>query len=857
MKKRLFFALLLFICSFQAYSQSLLSVDAPTVVEVGEEFHVTFVAQGKKVEDFSWECSQDFSVKWGPVTQRSTNVNILNGKRTSSVSVSYIYVLEALREGTFTLPSATAIIGGEGSSSSPVTIEVVASSSSRGEAASQDSQGVSAEDVFLKFSVDRTDVTVGQPIIATLKLYTNVDLNGLEDFTFPTLDGFWSQEIEAPQTIDFKRENIGGKLYQSALIRRYMLIPQQSGILTVDPAEMVVVVLVRNSSHGVSSIFDSFFDSYQPVRKRLRTSPVSVNVRSLPSGAPSSFGGGVGSFGMKVSLSSQSLKQHEAASLIVEISGEGNLGLITPPKVSLPADFEVYDMKSSESSGASSAMSGVRKYEYPFIPRGAGTYTVPSVEYSYYDIKQGKYVTLSSGTLEVTVDKSDDFAAGGSFVPGGKQSVKNLNEDIRYISTSGISLTERGHFFIASAAFYVIVAVILLMSAAAVFFGRKIIRRNSDIQGIRTRKATKMAHKRLKEAGVYLKGNLQGAFYEELHKAMLGYVSDKLSIKAMDMTKDNIISSLVERGATRQSAESFTSVVEACEQARYSPVSDSDAMQNNYNSAIKVISEIDGMIKSGKSSKSKVVAVVLTALLMSASWAFASTPEQLLEMANESYASGMWEESAAYYEELLASGVEAPQVYYNLGNAYFKAGRLSGAILNYERALKLDPSFEDAVNNLTLARQFTSDRIEQVPEFILATWMKSVKRSLSSDAWAILFLAVLCLMACAAVTFLLAAGHQRLRKAMFIALIPLLLAAVFSLSFSLSLRADSLSQDAAIMTAAVSSVKSSPSDSNTTSLFIIHEGTKVRILENVGRWTKIEIADGRQGWVESEDFEVI
>ena len=867
--KSLMVVALMAVCS-PLFAQKV-SVQAPRVVALGEQFSVVFSVEGSKVKGFDWEAGEDFNLIWGPVTGVSTSYVNTNGKSSTTVIHTYSYVLEAKSEGTFVIPPAKASIAGKEYSSPETSIEVIKSSQpspTRGGNMQQQQGGAeenSTDDVFMSLSLNKTKAVVGEPITATLKLYTNVDLNGVENPQFPIFNGFWSQETDSPVNLTFQRENVGGKLYNSALLRRYVLIPQQSGKLTVDPAEMVAVVIERNSPRGGASIFDSFFDNYRTVRKRIRTDAVTVDVSPLPSGAPASFKGGVGRFSMNVEVGKDTLNTHEAATLTVTISGNGNLSLIEPPAVKFPSDFEHYDVKVSD-TGGKAGTSGTRKYEFPFIPRTSGTFDIPSVEYSYYDISKGRYVTLESGPIRMVVVQGEESGAS-VYSPGvNRQSVKNLNEDIRFIATGDPGLHRAGRFFVATPLFFVILACIIVLSVASLAVGRKLIRRNSDVAAVRNRKATKMALKRLKAAAEYLKGGMYSAFYEELHKALLGYISDKLAMEAVDMSKENIASGLVAHGVDEDICNACLALIDACEYARYSPEGGDDAMQNHYNEAVRVISTMDGMIKAKKDNKKdslmKGKVLTLSALVFmliggGQSIARDSTDvKSLWSGANADYEAGDWASAIEKYDAVLAAGYESDKLYYNLANAYYKSGSISRSILNYERALKLNPSFDDARNNLDMVAQLTVDRIEKVPDFILKTWTEDIGRALSSDGWAVLFLS---LFASAAVSLLLSdfIRSRAARIVLFIAGIVLVILSLLSITASLERRADYMSEDSAIVVSAVSSVRSSPSDENTTSLFVLHEGTKVEILEYLGDWSKIEIADGRQGWMASRDMEVI
>ena len=583
------------------FSQDL-SVQAPKIVAYGEQFTVVFSAEGSKVSDFKWEHGEDFNLVWGPVSGTSRNFTSINGKSSRTVIHTYSYVLEAKNEGSFKLPPASAVIEGKEYTTSPLDIEVIARSSASGSSSGQSSQGDddhadSSGDVFMTLSLNKTRAVVGEPIIATLKLYTNADLSGVENPQFPVFNGFWSQELETPQNINFVRENYNNQVYNSAVLRRYILLPQQTGDLTVDPSYMVCQIQIRTSGGGFS-MFDSFFDTYQTIRKRLSTPSATIKVNPLPSGAPASFGGGVGDFTMEVKLSADSIKAHEAGSLTVEISGSGNINLIETPIVELPQDFEKYDVKTDNSfSNGTSGLSGKKVFEFPFIPRSEGLFVIPPVKYSYYSIRQGRYITLESDTLKLKVLENSNASSSGQVVSGvNKQSVVNLGSDIRYIFTSSADLAKKGHFLVASWYFAaaVIFIVLLFLVADKVLKEREKLR--GDIRRTRNRRANKVARNRLKLAQSYLAKGLQAPFYEELHKALLGYVSDKLSIQFAEMQRDAIIELLDGRGIQAQDRDELISLIEECEMARYSQQQSDGAMDGQYKRAIDIISTLENKL---------------------------------------------------------------------------------------------------------------------------------------------------------------------------------------------------------------------------------------------------------------------
>ena len=854
-----------------AYGQTEIRVEAPNVVAADEQFNVTFIIEGEdNPTDFQWTSGGDFQILWGPQSGRSTSIQIINGKRTKSVQSTYTYVLRPTDAGKFTLPQATAKVKGKEINSGQVTIQVApagaASSSSSAKSQSSQSSGQSQQsrsagiqdgDIFLKMDLSRTKVVVGEPIIATLKLYQRVNIGGFENVTFPTFNGFWSQEIEAPTNIEFSREVYDGQIYNSALLRKFVIIPQQQGQVTIDPAEMVCLVNIRVSTGG-TSIFDGFFDDYRTVRKKVSTGPVTVNVSPLPAGAPASFSGGVGSFEISAKLSRDSLKTHEAASLLVTVSGKGNISLLEAPKVTFPLDMEVYDTKVSEKVDKG-GLSGSKYYEFPFIPRSYGDFVIEPIKYSYYDVNQGRYVTLETAPIPLSVARGNETDAGGIVISGPSQKdVKTLGSDIRFISTKAPELVSRGQFFVGSALFMILAAVLVILAFISWLLFRSMAARRADVVGTKNRKATKMALKRLHLADTFLKQNLYTAFYEELHKALLGFISDKLNIPVAELSRDRITDALVAGNVDKGHVDRFIGILDACEFARYAPDSGHDAMAAHYADAVEVISSIDSNMK-GKKGSSKMLSIAVALLMLSPLAASAQDDvyvDSLWNSANAAYADGRWTDALKDYEMISSMGLESASLYCNTGDAFFKDGNVPMAIVYYERALKLDPSYADARYNLSLMNSLIQDRIDSVPEFILKVWARDVCYIMDSDSWAVCFLVFLALTLAMVLMFILAPTPAGRRTGFFVGIVMLMIAS-FSAGFSVWQKKDYMSADDAVVTRPVTSVKSSPSGESSTDLFILHEGTKVRILDHVGRWNNIELADGRQGWLPAEDVEVI
>lgn len=600
----------------KAIAQSFV-LNAPRVVGQNEQFTIAFSANGD-VDNFNAPSISGASVLAGPSKSSYSSMQIINGRRSDSHEVTYTYVLQAGSSGTVRISAASANVSGRSMSTRPVSISIVAGASSHG---GQQSSGYSGgnsggrqqmdddsystpvpsgkADVFMRLNLNKTKVVKGEPIIATLKIYTRSNITGFEDIKFPVFNGFWSQEIETPQNINFTREKVGNQIYSSAVLRKYMLLPQQTGKLTINPAELVCQVQVVSSQRRSRSLFDDFFDNdaYSLVKKKVTTGRATVYVSPLPGNAPASFGGGVGSFSMSARLTRQDIKSNEAASLIIDINGTGNLNLISAPAVTLPSDFEKYDVKTTNSftNGASGA-SGKKTFEFPFIPRSEGKFTIPQIDYSYYDISQGRYVTLHAGPISVNVTKGT--ASNSSYIAAAnQQQVSNIGEDIRYIVNGSPRLAKRGSFLIGSWLFYLILVLILAAFYGLYRYLKNLVAINGDILRSKNKRANKVAKSRLKLAQTYLGQNKVQEFYEELHKALLGYISDKLSIQFADMQRDTIESTLKEKKVGEDEIAGFMKLLDDCEMVRYSPEGAAGAMDAQYENGVKIISDLENKLK--------------------------------------------------------------------------------------------------------------------------------------------------------------------------------------------------------------------------------------------------------------------
>lgn len=576
---------------------------APRVVAVGEQFQLKYDVNVMP-DDFYNPDIKNFDVLAGPNRSQFRSTTIVNGQVSTTSSISYTYILEAAREGKFTLPAAVVKVNGRTYTSNSIVVEVVkgesSSSPSRGGGNSSSGGEVrssSRADVLLRMEVNKTSLYRGEFLIATLKLYSRADLENLGEPKFPSFNGFWNQVVEDNDLkLNFVREKYNGKIYESAVIRRYVLFPQQVGTLTIDPFQLTASVIERSAPQ---SAFDAFFGG-GGVRatKRLSSVPISISVKDLPSGAPASFNGAVGSFSIASGLSRSKVRANDAVNLTVKITGTGNIKLVDAPKISFPADFDSFDAKVSDNvKTAASGSVGTKTFEYSFIPRSKGSYTIPALEFTYFDIKSRTYKTIKTQSLPIEVAPDPTGGSGSGLQGADKESIKLLGQDIKYIKVGSSALAPAGNYFFNTTSYWIVLILVLVVVVALFILLAKRERESSDTVFVKNKRANKVAHQRLKKAEMLIKSGDTHGFYEEMLKALWGYLSDKLAIPVADLSKERAKELLESKGVDNEIISELMQVVEECEFARYAPGGQGEEKSDRFNVAIAAISKLEQTIK--------------------------------------------------------------------------------------------------------------------------------------------------------------------------------------------------------------------------------------------------------------------
>lgn len=576
-----------------------LNVSAPNSVSVGQRFRVSFTANANP-ERFDAPSFEGFRLLSGPSQSSSTSTQIINNQVTTSISVSYTYLLEALSEGSYQIDPASVRVDGNNYSSEPFTIRVVAAADPGAPATpSQPRQEQTepgrpeADDIFVRATVSNQNPYQGEQVIVSYRLFTRLPVMNYSIERLPGLQGFWSENITPRTQPAVTTEVINGVNYTVAEIRRMVVFPQRSGEIRIEPMEVEMAVRMRAPARQrPGSLFDDFFggsafDRFQTISHAVRSNSVSLQVKPLPSqNRPGSFKGIVGQFSMDVSLSPQELDINDAANLVISISGEGNLRMAEPPQIQMPQHLEVFDPQISDNITANrSGISGRRTFDYLIIPRSSGEAVIPQIRFSYFDPQNNRYNTITAGPFSLQIGGGQVIGAGAATISDGRL----LADDIRFIYTGAVNWQPVGKMFFRSPLFYVLLLIPFILLAAFLVYWNRYIRMKQDVAAIRTRKARKMAVKRLKNAELLLKKQHKEAFFDEIFRALWGYVSDKLNIPVSRLNKENVAGAFASRGVSGELANRFLEGLEECEFARFSPGGMESSMENTYNRALETL----------------------------------------------------------------------------------------------------------------------------------------------------------------------------------------------------------------------------------------------------------------------------
>ena len=876
--KRYIFVVLYLVFTIVASAQTI-SVSAPSHVAVGENFRVQYKIDSQDVDDFrsNLQTTDGYEVIAGPSTSRSSSFRMVNGHTSSSSTITYTYVLYASKAGTYTLPAAQAKIDGNNVSSKAVSITFSGSAPKGGQSPKMhEDQGgqvrdagsqISGKDLFIEVSANKRRVHEQEPILLTYKVYTLLELTQLEG-KMPDLTGFHTVEVPLPQQKSFHMEQKNGRSYRCVTWSQYVMYPQMTGKLEIPSITFKGIVVQVNRNVDPFEAFFNGGSGYVEVKREIKAPALTVQVDPLPA-RPDNFSGGVGRMSISAEANHSQLKAGDPLTITVTVKGTGNLKLMKEPVVEFPSDFDRYDAKVTDQTKVSSnGIEGSMVYDFLAVPRNQGRYTIPPISFTYFDTSANEYRTQQTASFDIVVEKGKGQSSAATSY------VQDADADIHPMKYGSTRQHEVGKYFFGSASFLVAILVPFVAFLTLLVVFRKRALDNADVVKMRGKQANKVATKRLKKANVLMSKGQGDAFYDEVLRALWGYVSDKLNIPMEQLSRENIQDNLRAHHISDETVDTFLSALDECEFERYAPGDAAGNMNKTFTSAMTAITNIENAMKKGARGKQRatvvkdgiheagkvllvlIVSSVITANPVHAQSAEAdSVPTVTKAAADAAYDNGDYQSAISQYQQLLKGGVSA-DIYYNLGNAYFRTGNLTQAILSYERAYRLAPGDRDIRFNLNFAQSRTVDKITPRSEMFFVTWYHSVVTSLTVDAWAWLSV-VSVVLALALLLVYLFASNTSMRKVGFYGACLGLVMFLSGCFFAWQQRELLDSHIGAIVTAKQAAIKQTPS-ADASDVVTIHEGTKVEIRDRgMQGWLGIELADGRAGWIESKSVEEI
>ena len=857
----MFLSFIIYQLSISPAGAQTLTGRAPSQVAVGEQFRLTYTINTQDVRGFrAGNIPEEFEVLMGPSTSTQSSFQMVNGHTSSTSSVTYTYIVVATKNGTFTIPPAHATVDGKTVTSNEVRIKVSGQAQQGGRQQSRQQSGgngelrpagtaISGSDLFIHVSASKQHVREQEPILLTYKVYTLVGLTQLSG-KMPDLKSFYTREVPLPQEKSFKIETFNGRQYRTVTWQQYVMFPQATGKLEIPAITYDGIVVQQNRNVDPFEAFFNGGSGYVEVKKQIKAPAITIQVDPLPQ-RPANFSGGVGSFDISAQVDKTEVKANDPVNLRVVVSGVGNMKLLKQPVVKMPKDFDSYDAKVTDKTKLTvNGLEGSIVYDFLAVPRHQGTFEIPAIEYTYFDTKTNAYKTLRTEPFTLKVAKGDGQTTVSSFA--GQEDVKELANDIRYIHTGNTMQHGVDEFFFGSTAYGVSLGVLLLIfiSLFVVFRHRAI--ENANLVKQRAGKANKVAVKRLKKAAKLMKAGKDGDFYDEVLRALWGYVGDKLNMPVDQLSRDNISQQLSAYNVSEETISQFIGALDECEFARYAPGDATGNMNKVYDAAISAITQIANTMKKSKNTMPHMAVLLLLLLLPMTGMAATKVTKA---SADSLYAAEHYQQAAHEYEALLKQGISS-DIYYNLGNCYYRMDDMTRAVLNYERALLLSPGDRDVRLNLQLARSKTIDKIVPESEMFFVTWYRSLVNLMSVDGWARTAIVSLVVALILALLYLFS-DRIWLRKLGFFGGILLLLTFALSNLFAYQQKQALVHRTGAIIIHSAVNVKSTPAH-NGTDLFILHEGTKVTITDDsMNDWKEIRVADGKEGWLQTKDIEKI
>ena len=878
-------------------------VEAPTTAYANSPFQVKVMVSGGDFSEF-----KDPQFNGLRVLGRGSMTQIINWKK----SQGYTYTVMAENEGTATIGAASCVIEGKRYSTQPRQVKIEAARPQQQQQRRRSPYGSMFGDdeedpfeamhkqmqqmmqqmdpyagsapqqptydpadrndgdaIFAKISVNKTNPYKGEQVIMTYKIYTRIDFSLTGGFHAPEKKGFWSENLLLDQKyIKPQQETIKGKRYLTYELGREALYAQEDGSLKIDVMDLPIQAVFYTSQPINIGFFTIQASRPDPQQISLKTNPLSVRVKPLPSGAPASFDGAVGDFEITGGVDNTMTRVNEAITYSISISGQGNLTLIDNPSVQFPNIFEAYDPEVEDRiNRTAGGITGKRTFKWVLIPRSEGVYEIPAFTFAYFNPETGKYDTTTIAAQRITIEKGNPKLMQNSS-SGDEHYVR---EDINYIKTESRQLAAGSGQSKGNLWFWIVECLIVVVAIVLYFYIKHRQLANQDIAGVRLRRATREAQKRLRRAEKHMHSGDDEKFYEEIYKAIWGCLADKFNISLSKLSSETVQDCLNEKAVPEERQELIRDTLQEVDFARFAPGDSSKKKQSIYNKALDMIRTLSFVIalllmplttfsqqldypERPRQSVMETEAPVEPEEVQNVDESSAD-PSATFAEGNAAYRAARYQDAANIYASLIEDGLVSHELYYNYANALYRSANYPEAILYYERALRLKPGDRQTRENLALANTKLSDNLSPVPQLFITKWHRKAVRNHPVSTW-LICIAALTLLLAAAVVLMLLTQNYALRKTSFwiavlafLAMLPIVYTAISSNQYW------NHPNEAIIMTTMVN-LKGSP-DNGSVDKFVLHSGSKVVIEDQIDRWLKVCAIDGNSGWIEEKDLERI
>ena len=869
-KSKYLLSSLLLIWAFTVNAASF-RVKAPTKVSVGGKFKIEFILEGAEGSNPSIPDLEGAKLLYGPTESSSMSTTIINGHMSSSYSTIYSVLYVATTPGRHTLGSASITAGGKRLSTRPVTIEILPSGSnvaptypSQSQAGppqmqpgnapdpfdpmTQSAGAAIGNDFFVKISLSKDVVYEQEAVVCTIKLYTRYPVTSFHCTQQPSFNGFLIEELPVSNNYT-SIETVNGKKYVTAELKKCILYPQESGKLTITSGNFDVQLIQRD-------VYGTMFGQISqpvPINIKVSSNSASVNIRPLPSPKPANFSGAVGEFSVLTRMNPKSFKTYAPATYSIIVSGTGNLKYIQNPIVNMPKEFDTYDPQNKINvSPSGDNVSGNVTFDYMFIPQFEGEFKIPDSYVVYFNTATQQYDSIKVDGYNLKVGK-------GEGKPSEHYKLRNM--DIRDINKNKADLSKSQSFFINSFVYWLLALIALILTIGGLIAYNKIEKTHANTRLMRTRRASKLAQRRLKTAYALMSKNDRTGFYTETLTALWGYLSDKLSIPVSELSKENIATEMDAYGFDQKHIDDTMRMLETCEFAQYAPELEGGNMSQVYDDSALLIDTLERVKRKKDTTPTDDTMraiTIITTLAISIS-AMATTTD-FVAQGNKAYEGKRYKEAVEHYQRATRDGVSS-QLYYNMGNAYYRLNDRANAVLSYERALKLDPGNSDARFNLEFLReksQLVDDNGTNYFSNLIGEWVAHA----SSNTWATIGLIAFILLLAGIVCYRIA-DSVMLQKVGFFGAIAMAVITIIAMSCAIYMYNRCTSNDYAVIMVDKSAVSKTPRSTDKDVAFSLTNGVKVEITDSIaekgtkGKWYKIETADSRTGWMKKDNFERI